>query len=86
METWWQCGMLFLNTFLSHPNMQFIQKSVDLPTGVTLESVLIFPNEGSRRNSVSANDTTIDVSRLAVFAHPWSWLGGRMEDPYVLIV
>jgi hypothetical protein len=58
--------------------MHSIQRVIDLP-GVSLETVLIYP-----KDAVSANGASkVGASRLAVFCHPWSWLGGRMEDPYV---
>jgi hypothetical protein len=58
--------------------MHSVQRVIDLP-GVSLETVLVYP-----KDAVSANDAAkVGASRLAVFCHPWSWLGGRMEDPYV---
>ncbi|KAI0636033.1 alpha/beta-hydrolase [Trametes polyzona] len=48
---------------------------VELPSGTTLEYVLIEP-------TVVAQDPT----KLAVCLHPWSWLGGRMNDPILQIV
>jgi len=58
--------------------MQSVQRVIDLP-GVSLETVLVYP-----KDAVNVNDAAkVGASRLAVFCHPWSWLGGRMEDPYV---
>ena len=41
-----------------------------LPSGVSLEAKLYTP-EAPRSESIAG---------LAVLLHPWSWLGGRMED------
>lgn len=45
---------------------------VKLPSGVSLEAKLYLP------------ETSVDEGStgLAVLLHPWSWLGGRMEDQY----
>lgn len=43
---------------------------VKLPSGVSLEAKLYAPETPT--NGASAG--------LAVLLHPWSWLGGRMED------
>jgi hypothetical protein len=45
---------------------------VKLPSGVSLEAKLYSPKVS----------TSEDGTGLAVLLHPWSWLGGRMEDPY----
>lgn len=60
--------------------MHYIQKFVDLPTGVTLETALILPKKASLKRTEPADPMT-HSEKLAVFCHPWSWLGGRMEDP-----
>ena len=44
---------------------------VKLPSGISLEAKLHSP-ETTPTNEGSAG--------LAVLLHPWSWLGGRMED------
>ncbi|KIJ89885.1 hypothetical protein K443DRAFT_664556 [Laccaria amethystina LaAM-08-1] len=44
---------------------------IDLPTGVSLEAILLKPPAS----------THSEGTKLAVCLHPWSWLGGRMEDP-----
>lgn len=46
------------------------QEIVKLPSGVSLEVKLYSPETPA--NEASAG--------LAVLLHPWSWLGGRMED------
>jgi len=43
---------------------------VKLPSGVSLEAKLYSPETPTDESSAG----------LAVFLHPWSWLGGRMED------
>lgn len=43
---------------------------VKLPSGVSLEAKLYSPETSTGSGSVG----------LAVILHPWSWLGGRMED------
>ena len=45
---------------------------VQLPTGVSLEVEL----------TDAATDH--DQGKLVVCLHPWSWLGGRMDDPCVM--
>ncbi|KIJ90184.1 hypothetical protein K443DRAFT_15446 [Laccaria amethystina LaAM-08-1] len=49
------------------PNVEII----DLPTGVSLEALLLKPSAS----------THSEGTKLAVCFHPWSWLSGRMEDP-----
>jgi alpha/beta superfamily hydrolase len=43
---------------------------VKLPSGVSLEAKLYSPETSATEGSAG----------LAVLLHPWSWLGGRMED------
>ena len=43
---------------------------VKLPSGVSLETKLHSPETPTKE----------DRAGLAVLLHPWSWLGGRMED------
>ena len=43
---------------------------VKLPSGVSLEAKLHSPEAPTSEGSAG----------LAVLLHPWSWLGGRMED------
>jgi len=50
-------------------NIQFIK----LPTGVTLEAELSEP--------LTIPESHDDGNNLAVCLHPWSWLGGQMDDP-----
>ncbi|KAF6758845.1 Alpha/Beta hydrolase protein [Ephemerocybe angulata] len=50
---------------------------VELPTGVALQFQLIAPPPRNQHSGVTA---TRD-GKLAVCLHPWSWLGGRMNDP-----
>lgn len=52
------------------PNVEVI----DLPTGVSLEAILLKPPA----------TTHSEGTKLAICLHPWSWLGGRMEDPWVV--
>jgi len=47
---------------------------VPLPTGVSLEVDLI-----------KSNSFTDQIHKLAICLHPWSWLGGQKDDPYVRI-
>jgi hypothetical protein len=46
---------------------------VQLPTGVSVEVEL-----------TESLPTDRGQGKLAVCLHPWSWLGGRMDDPCVL--
>ncbi|KAJ3510086.1 hypothetical protein NLJ89_g4874 [Agrocybe chaxingu] len=47
---------------------------VDLPSGVCLEVDLWKPSHRPAQGNPACN-------KLAVCLHPWSWLGGRKEDP-----
>ncbi|KAI0326409.1 alpha/beta-hydrolase [Cubamyces sp. BRFM 1775] len=58
-----------------------IRDVVQLPSGTSLEYTLLQPAPSS---STSAN--TEDVKKVAICLHPWSWLGGRMDDPVLQIV
>jgi alpha/beta superfamily hydrolase len=46
---------------------------ISLPHGVSLEADLEVPT-GSQ---------STQENKLAILLHPWSWLGGRMNDPCV---
>ncbi|KAF5326980.1 hypothetical protein D9619_004816 [Psilocybe cf. subviscida] len=46
---------------------------IHLPSGVTLQSDIWKP-----ANEVSLNP---EATKVAICLHPWSWLGGRKEDP-----
>ncbi|THH32246.1 hypothetical protein EUX98_g1953 [Antrodiella citrinella] len=50
----------------------FTHEQIHLPSGLKLEASLSVPPE---RLAVSSE------KKLAVCLHPWSWLGGRMDDP-----
>lgn len=50
--------------------------SVSLPSGVALQTDIWKPS-----NSLQDGEG----NKLAVCLHPWSWLGGRKEDPYVVL-
>ncbi|PVF97296.1 alpha/beta-hydrolase [Serendipita vermifera] len=56
--------------------MSYTEKTFNLPSGVSLGSIIVSPQ---------SNTADLPSSRaqrkLAVFCHPWSWLGGRKEDP-----
>lgn len=57
--------------------LDFIQPNVeiiDLPIGVSLEAIL--PKAPITTHS--------EGTKVAVCLHPWSWLGGRMENPWVI--
>ena len=46
------------------------REPVRLPSGVSLEAKLHSPEASTSEGGAG----------LAVLLHPWSWLGGRMED------
>lgn len=46
---------------------------IELPSGVRLELSLFIPKTPPE-----------GPSKVAICLHPWSWLGGRMDDPCVL--
>lgn len=48
---------------------------IQLPSGVSLEADLEAPPNGPSEQE----------NKLAILLHPWSWLGGNMNDPYVLV-
>ncbi|KAI0077061.1 alpha/beta-hydrolase, partial [Panus rudis PR-1116 ss-1] len=48
---------------------------IQLPSGLVLEASLSLPQTAGSNNSTSATS-----QKLAVCLHPWSWLGGRMDD------
>ncbi|KAI9000443.1 alpha/beta-hydrolase [Trametes punicea] len=48
---------------------------VKLPSGTTLEYVLL------ESSALHAGDVFEQPKKLAICLHPWSWLGGRMNDP-----
>jgi len=52
--------------------------TVQLPSGTLLEYTLFNPDTLS-------NETGED-NKLAVCLHPWSWLGGRMDDPVLSLL
>ncbi len=51
----------------------FDHEKIELPSGLVLEASLSVPTAGVSHTG----------AKLAVCLHPWSWLGGRMNDPYV---
>jgi hypothetical protein len=48
---------------------------IPLPTGISLEANLEAPTAGSSQDSQG--------NKLAILLHPWSWLGGSMNDQCV---
>jgi hypothetical protein len=65
---------LVLNRILSSTYMSSVERIFDLPNGVSLDTTVVTP-----RSNVSSQQS--QSQKLAVFCHPWSWLGGRKEDP-----
>lgn len=61
---------LLLRLDFMQPDVEIIE----LPTGVSLETILLKPPV----------TTSSEETKLAICLHPWSWLGGRMEDPWVV--
>ncbi|RPD60193.1 alpha/beta-hydrolase [Lentinus tigrinus ALCF2SS1-7] len=57
--------------------------TVRLPSGTTLEYTLIRSS-----SELPATPETVDgqVQKLAICLHPWSWLGGRMNDPVLQLL
>jgi hypothetical protein len=72
------CGSvtLFTNLFASslHVALESIML-IPLPTGISLEADLEAPTTGSSQDSQG--------NKLAILLHPWSWLGGSMNDQCV---
>ena len=54
--------------------MQLDVEIIDLPTGVSLEAIHLKPLATTHSGG----------TKSAVYLHPWSWLGGRMEHPWVV--
>lgn len=55
--------------------LSHVEIEIGLPSDIQLQGDLWKP-------SFSAHAR--DGNKLAVCLHPWSWLGGRKDDPYVL--
>ncbi|EMD33942.1 hypothetical protein CERSUDRAFT_55817 [Gelatoporia subvermispora B] len=55
---------------------------VQLPCGTTLEYILSSPELATP----SETPREAVASKLAICLHPWSWLGGRMEDPVLQLL
>jgi hypothetical protein len=51
---------------------QLERLDIKLPSGIVLEGTLITPTSVPQ-----------DGAKLAICLHPWSRLGGSMDDPYV---
>ncbi|KAH9902671.1 alpha/beta-hydrolase [Cubamyces lactineus] len=62
---------------------KIIQDVVQLPSGTSLEYTLLRPAPSS---SAPADRASEDAKKVAICLHPWSWLGGRMDDPVLQIV
>lgn len=58
---------------------------LELPTGVALQYKLIPPPTEVQRYRGQEGGEGSRGKKLAVCLHPWSWLGGRMNDPYVFL-
>ena len=54
------------------------QDVVQLPSGTSLEYTLL---QAMSSSLAPGNKTLEDVKKVAICLHPWSWLGGRMDDP-----
>ncbi|CDO74664.1 hypothetical protein BN946_scf184828.g4 [Trametes cinnabarina] len=66
--------------------LQIQQDTVTLPSGTSLEYILLQPTQHSSDSAEPAYHTTEKRTKLAVCLHPWSWLGGRMNDPVLKIL
>lgn len=55
----------------------FSHEKILLPSGLALEANLSVP---LRYRSAEASQQ-VEENKLAVCLHPWSWLGGQMDDP-----
>ncbi|KAI1796933.1 alpha/beta-hydrolase [Ganoderma leucocontextum] len=58
--------------------------TVRLPSGTTLEYTLIQPRSSSSRPDLREDQHV--AKKLAICLHPWSWLGGRMNDPVLQLL
>ncbi|KAM5537244.1 hypothetical protein V8D89_009177 [Ganoderma adspersum] len=70
--------------FHSRPSRTSRRDTVQLPSGATLEYTLIEPRPSSPRPA-STEDQQPE-KKLAICLHPWSWLGGRMNDPVLQLL
>ncbi|KAK0211046.1 Alpha/Beta hydrolase protein [Desarmillaria ectypa] len=52
---------------------------INLSTGITVEAELTSPSDAGQNHGDGGNN-------LAVFLHPWPWLGGRMQDPVLSLL
>ncbi|KAI0775105.1 alpha/beta-hydrolase [Trametes elegans] len=57
---------------------------VQLPSGTSLEYVLI--EAAALPTSQQPAEAPGERTKLVICLHPWSWLGGRMDDPVLQIV
>lgn len=53
----------------------FSHEQIQLPSGLKLEASLSVP---------PVTGPSPSSAKLAICLHPWSWLGGRMDDPCVI--
>ncbi|KAI0719401.1 alpha/beta-hydrolase [Cerioporus squamosus] len=58
--------------------------TVQLPSGTVLEYTLI--KRSLSEQPGTAVSSTSELQKLAVCLHPWSWLGGRMNDPVLQLL
>ena len=63
------CGLSIKNYMAS--TTTFERERITLPSGLSLEAQLSAPGTAARQTT----------NKLAICLHPWSWLGGRMDDP-----
>jgi len=72
-SVWRQCDSTICCPQMSFESVSHIE--IELPSDIQLQADIWKP-------SFSAHAR--DGNKLAVCLHPWSWLGGRKDDPYVL--
>jgi len=67
---------------LERPLSEIFPKILELPSGLKLEASLTPPGPVTEMDE-ERGMATLPGKRLAVCLHPWSRLGGNMDDPCV---
>ncbi|KAI0671843.1 alpha/beta-hydrolase [Trametes maxima] len=62
--------------------VEYQRKIVQLSSGTTLEYILL----QSGRSRAAGSAAPKEPEKLAVCLHPWSWLGGSLDDPVLDLV
>ena len=67
---------------MPHQSSSARRDNIQLSSGITVECTISTPVVSHAVHRASEEE----VTNLAICLHPWSWLGGRMNDPSVLLL